>query len=53
MTYTKERATEMYDKVQQCPNCDGYHSGYNPPLCYGCATGMAQSGKSKGHHPNA
>jgi hypothetical protein len=53
MTYTKERAQEECEKIQQCPNCKGWYSAYSPPICFACATGLAQSGRSKGYHPEA
>lgn len=50
MTYTKERAIELYGEsnIQQCPSCEGYYSANSPPKCFACAVGLTDS---KGHHP--
>jgi hypothetical protein len=50
MTYTKERAEEMHDKVQQCPGCGGWYSAHSAVPCFACATGLHPN--SKGHHPD-
>lgn len=51
--YEKETAERFFEKVAQCPNCEGWHSANSPALCHGCATGRAQSGASNGYHPAA
>lgn len=51
MTFTEEEARRHHgDDARQCPNCGGWFGG-GPELCHACATGLAQSGRSKGYHP--